>query len=589
MDKYKSELGTVIVPETLFKSKVRALEPYFRESLRHKKHVKRKLDALVDMLCFIHYAVYVKKGEVLSSGELRVASPLFRLMYGKDFKNDFEQLVKLHPTMFSIRQGLPNSKRVTSFGIDCNSVRRIVYNRLDESSDRYKRLQNLNNVFMKYVQEHTEHIITDTYKEWADNYRKYTIDMKLASEISKKRNGYSFEEALKYFKENQCFKPSDPVFLQNRRSYNEYFMCKSFADNSFIVKEVYGRLYTPFHNLSKQYRPQFVLKSTAEKITELVDMKGAFVRGGLYTTAFMMQEFGRTALFNSILQKVNLMSDPYVFAMSDQFSRSDIKQHVLSFFFAKPSHIKYRDTMYAKIESTGSVESILNYCNCFLKYIEDNPAVVYQSYKALNQQLSEFRHNPYILKLVRLRMLYFASRDSRSKYNISKFIATVQRWREAIMHSHIKQSFISYFGSDIYNALLFSNKLFDYATSINMTQEQVQMNRMCSSKYVKPYLRQDLSFGNTINTSIICQLQEGTTMFESVLPVLKEMTGCSDLVSLHDAVFCPESYVNSVDKQSVVKILDDQFFKGLFQVYTTNKLVRHSLKLWKCIKGDCTL
>ena len=488
--------------------------------------------------------------------------------------------------MFSVRQGCQMTKRTTSFGINCDN-RNTTYIKLDKKSTRYANLKKLDFIFLEYIRRNTEDVLPEAYKEWADNYRKYAINMEKASVICKQRNGYSFEDAVEYFKHTDSFKLNDVVYLKNRKAYNEYFMCKSFNSNSYIVKEVYGRLYTPFHNLSKDYREQFYRRKTSDSLVELADMKGAFIKGSICITAFMMQEFGKQALFSKLMKSVDSISDPYAFAVSDRFSRSYVKKYVLSFFFAKPSHVKYRESCCEKFSKSSSIYEVQQYCSSFLEFVENNPDIMFATYRSLNKRLHDFRYNKSINKMLGVKRLTFTTQEFGSITNIKNFVKLVQRWNDSAMHHYIKEQFIKCFGEDSYEALRFTSTLFHSATQYNLNLEQKYMKQSCDNEYVKPYYKADLSMGNTINSSIICQLAEGEAMFNFVLPELKKLTGSNSLVSLHDAVFCPESEYDALLNVNPLQIMNRSFVEGLFSVYTKNTLVRNAVKLWKSKKGDC--
>lgn len=596
-EKYKDiDLGSVFVPRRLFTDRVKQLFSYFRPMYKSREDTWNRMDRLVDMLCFISHASFMKHGETLSTGELKIASPLFQSMYGQDFKNDFRKLVELDKKTFSIRQGLPNSKRITAFGIHCRD-KRTLYTKIPRDCERYKAMQVLTGKFLEYLKERTESVMPEEYQEWADNYRKYMIDMKLASEICKERHGVSFEEVESYMNGKDSVLLSDADFFKYRDADNERHLCKAFNDNSYIVKEVYGRLYTPFHNLAKEYREAFRTRNGGDKLVELTDMSGAFVRGGLCVAGCMAFEFGNEVLYKKIDGICRGFTDPYAFAVREGFTRKEIKQPVLSFLFAKPSHIKMRDNLYSRIENNADVDAVYNYCKQFLSFVNKNKQLYCMSDRELNKALYDYSQDTCISDIfgysMKRRMYWTNSTLKNARNSLLRFVNTLTRVRDAIMHKHVSESLKTHFGADVYDALVFASEVFQHATEYNINKEQEAMKKFCANNGVLPYRKVDLQKGNTINTSIVCQISEGEMMFKEILPTLKVKTDCTKLVTLHDGIFCPASVVPAVDVDVLNMSLNAWFTKFIRKTYVSNDMVRNAIKIWKLhnkniSKGDCT-
>lgn len=584
-EKYKDiDLGNVFVPERLLTDRVKLLFSHFRSMYKTREDVWNRMDHFVDMLCFISHASYMKHGECLSTGELKIACQLAEILYGQTFKADFKKLVELDKKTFSIRQGLPNSRRINAFGIHCTD-KRIIFSKIQKDSVRYKALQVMTGKFLEYLKEHTEYEMPEEYQEWADNYRKYRIDMKLASEICKERHGVSFDDVVSYMNSRDSVLLSEADFFKYRDADNERQLCKAFNDNSYIVKEVYGRLYTPFHNLAKEYREAFRTRENGDKLVELTDMSGAFVRGGLCVAGCMSFEFGNEALYKKINDICHSFSDPYSFAVRDGYTRNDIKKPVLSFLFAKPSHLRMRDNLFTRIEKNADVDKVYSYCVQFLSFINKNKQVYCMSDRDMNKALTDFSQESCISDVfgynMKRRMFWTNSTAKNVRNSLLRFVNTLTRVRDAILHNHVSESLKTQFGADVYSALRFTGELFNHATEYNINKEQEAMKRFCENNGALPYRKVDLQKGNTINTSIVCQLSEGEMMFKEILPTLKVKTGCTKLVTLHDGIFCPASVVPDVNVDMLNMSLNAWFSKFIMKTYVNNEMVRDAVKLWK--------
>jgi hypothetical protein len=84
-----------------------------------------------------------------------------------------------------------------------------------------------------------------------------------------------------------------------------------------------------------------------------------------------------------------------------------------------------------------------------------------------------------------------------------------------------------------------------------------------------------------MNASILCQNCEGEMMFGNVLPELKKRTDCSSLVTLHDAIYMPESFSKLVDVTDLSRTLDIKFYQTIVKFFTSNTACLEAIKLWK--------
>ena len=168
--------------------------------------------------------------------------------------------------------------------------------------------------------------------------------------------------------------------------------------------------------------------------------------------------------------------------------------------------------------------------------------------------------------------------------NFRNFVKLAERIHSAIMTDCVKQSMIAYFGEDVYDAFIKTSEILDKASVKNIKREQGMSLTYCTSKHVRPYKQVDLQDGNVINSSIICQEAEGNAMFNFIVPALQKRTGYNNLITLHDAVFCPESLSLGVSDSTLRSVMNKVFADSISDVFMSNSLVRDAVK--KYVKSE---
>lgn len=583
-------LGAVYAPLTLIERAVDRMSMYFKKKSRKitcsKKGLAFRKDNFAAILCAIYYMCDRGIGKTLSSGELKISKPILDRAYNSAFTDDFNFLMELDAKYgwdtFKKRQGIRATKRTSAYGVFPHFRAKLT--KIDENSFLYERIQNFINIFMEYVKEHTDDTMPDEYKAVAENYYKYCIDMDLADKICAERHGVSFSKALKYIENTSEVKVNNAEFMKCREVEKEYCMCKAFNESKYVVKEVYGRLYTPFHNLPKEYRAAFRTKKSGDAVAELVDMKGAFVKGSFHVVKNMMHSIGDYEMESKISSIISGMVDPYAFAVRDGYTRNSVKKSVLSFMFSRPVHLKARENLLRKVNRI-SFDPINTQVSRLLDFISKNTHLFFVDNATLNRTMKQFSDCKELYTLAGFKgRVYFTNKKVFGYSNFRNFIQFVERVYSAIMTEHVKKSMIASFGSDVYNAFMTTAEILDNASVSNIKREQGMSLNYCTSKRVKPYRQADLRDGNVINNSIICQEAEGLTMFTGAIPVMQFSSGCGSLVTLHDAIFCPSSYVSKFDVEKIRKALDAFYGNCVKSVFNDSKLVQDAISKYRKVE-----
>lgn len=580
-------LGEVFAPVTMITRIVTdKMTAYFKNEAKFSPKSRRGLNFrknnFIAILCAIYHMADRGIGKTLSSGELKISKPILDTVYNSAFADDFNYLMDLDAEfgwdMFKKRQGIRATKRTSAYGVFPNY--RMKLSKIEKDTFIYERMQNFINVFMDYLKEHSDEDMPESYRAVADNYYKYGIDMEHADAICFDRHGVHFADALNFLGSIKTIGIGDSAFLKYREVEREYYMCKAFNESKYVVKEVYGRLYTPFHNLPKDYRAAFRLKSTGERVKELVDMKGAFVYGTFNVVKNMMSTIGNEAVADKIDSFLTRMDDPYQFVTCNGYDRKSIKKSVLSLLFSRPVHLRARENLLRKVNGNSfkSLEPIRSQVSGLLDFISKNKHLFYVSDKELNKVMNTIDCSD---------LRCFAGLNGRTSFtnnevvgynNFRNFVKLAERIHSAIMTDCVKRCMIDYFGEDVYDAFIKTSEILDKASVKNIKREQGMSLTYCTSKHVRPYKQVDLQDGNVINSSIICQEAEGNAMFNCVVPAIQKSTGYSNLITLHDAVFCPESLSIGMSEDALRTAMNTVFADSIKSVFMNSSLVKNAVR-----------
>lgn len=443
--------------------------------------------------------------------------------------------------------------------------------------------------FFRYIKERGEHEIPEDYKEFADNYYKYTIDMDEASNICKERNGYSFEEVLDYFNTQSKKSSVNAKYYVMRNALREYSMCKSFSTGSFCVKLKHGRLYAPFHNLCKDYRSAFRHRKSGEKVVEVTDMKGAFVKGTLCTAMCVSTALKDNETAQKIISILSSMKDPYKFVTDSGCERSVAKEHTLRTLFSSGSDLRNRERILRNIDVLDNEKEVTQYCKNFLNMVEVNPCAKYLNDKDLNKYFKNFLEDRVVFytltgkKYVTGKPVVFTNKTGKERgdmYNLTTYIHLCELCLASLGQRMVFDCMEKAYGSDVVGAVKTVIAVFDLYNKTTLDKFSEHVHRRLSRKNGLLPTRKQCPY-ELMNASILCQNCEGEMMFGNVLPELKKRTNCSSLVTLHDAIYMPESFSKLVDVTDLSRTLDIKFYQTIVKFFTSNTACLEAIKLWK--------
>lgn len=455
--------------------------------------------------------------------------------------------------------------------------------------------------FFKYIDDHRKEL-PEEMKEFANNYYKYRIDMNEAVEVSKKLYGMTFDEAREVLRENKV-QHSEKVMLAVRVLRDEN-LCKVFNSGDYCVRESYGRLYTPFHRIPSTYRSCIYLRgeNAHEHIQEKCDMSGAFVTGTQEFMSLFALAQGKKKLHDKLNHIISVTDDPYAFAVDDKHERKAVKAAVVSTLFASPTQIRTRLRLNARYGSDEVVKAAQN----VMDFLEKNQYLSYVSVKVLNKVCEVLRNDTSVLtamypnmKLPK-RITFTAKTDTKmytGKVNFKEYVNLCKRIVSGYWTKHVKDSMVSAYGEDVWEMFDFVNCLTTEYSNSRVRLAQNLNRLMTKGTKARVFYKKDLSRGNVVNISTICQKIEGEAMFKDILPNLKFNLDCDKLVSLHDSVWGPESvdcsgYLsNRTMKEAVhmaaMKFMKGKAFKNLFKFWTNGmSMYDKNAKEWIDMRGE---
>lgn len=587
---YDFNTGSIFIPSYIKRNLRQFTAEYFNNKYKNYKQrrVYDKIKRFEKGVYVVCYLQYLQKDKLMQSGEVMIPREvLFETVDNTKFVDDFvgvadlikKKTVKGRKPLLSFRrtpQGKPHG-----FGVNYPTCTKMEKADPEEEAMCRKGVD----CFYTYLKEHSTCTVSPEFQDFTNNYYKYEIDMEVADAVCRERNGVSFEEAVDYLQNARVGKLSDKMFIQCRDAEKEFFICNSFNHSKYAVKQVYGRVYTPFHNLAKEYRKAFRLRKTGEEVAEALDMKGAFVKGALVTTACYSYELGKKEVSDKIMKSLSTVTDPYAFAVKCGYDRDAVKPMVLSFLFSSMTDITRRNQVYNRVQRLGLEDAVKLYAEKFLAVVKANRNIYYLNNRDLNALLAPFSTDDCVF-----RAFYRANNVKKIRwtngtagkgfYSLRNFVKALNRTVSSIGQAHVVKCFVNAYGEDVLSALYENISMYDNYTKVTLDALQKSVQNVCKAKGGTPCSRKDLKRGNGFNISILCQLAEGSMMFTKVLPMLKEKTGCTKLITLHDAIFCPISYKDKVI-EAIGANIDKEYYKSIFEVYQKESKVRESVNYWK--------
>lgn len=585
----KYETGSMFAPMTFLERKVQpyAVAYYTKKYVKFKpKKLYEHVHTFIRGCAAVSYLQYLQSGRLMRGGEVMIPREVLKDSIGWVFSYDFCKIADLMRKDYKGKDPILSFRRSpqgVTHGYGVNFPNTVSMDKLDGAVGDL--CEKCVSCFYDYIKEHSKSTLDPEYKEFAENYYKYEIDMEKADVICKERNGVSFSEANEYLKSVSSISFYDKMFLKSREAEKEYFMCKSFNSSSYNIKQVYGRVYTPFHSIAKAYRTAFRTRKTKEAVVEAVDMKGAFIKGSLAVVGCVSTEFGNKSVSDKVVDILSNMDDPYSFAVDSKHLRKDVKTDVLSFFFSSFYDISKRNRIYNKLYKNGVLDKVYNHACSFLSVVKENRGVLYMSDSDVNKIFNRFSKDIFVASGFygyhgTTKMRWTNDKSKKGFFKLRNYIEVMESIKHSVGQHHVIECFSDTFGSEVLDALYFTIKMFDNYTKITLDDIQKGLKNKCNRLGGLPMRRYDIMRGRNYNLSILCQEAEGEMMFKDALPLIKKETGCTKLITLHDAVFCPESY-KTVVQNTIGDKLDSMYYNRIMKIYLENPVVRQAVKYWK--------
>ena len=508
------------------------------------------------------------------SGGVWISSSILNAI-SSDFKEFFDKLCKVNEKryinnynvhFFQTNHGLllknQHYYKINSCsGESGNRMKLVAY---EEGTPRYEKINNI----LQRVKNYTKRArisgrnnLRKSEDEVSKKYYEMEIDERKAVSALEMRYGITLGEALHYSASEKCAKNKEAMIKSHKAKMfcQQYNQIKNFNLNYYNTTAKFGRIYTGMHNLVKEVR-NFLYNKENGHMVEVYDMHGAHVVGW-FTMCSSYEKMRGNALLSSTYTDyiLNPEDDPYRFALRGKFKddRTTVKKAVLSYVFASYKDCTYRGRFIARMRKVGNYDEMVKFCEAYnsIMGLYDFNTMTDGMIKDI---LSDIKFTPsiyFVLTGKRYNYLSFYNSYGRYKSVDSKralkdlergcldfgvFSILVDVAYKAMLQYHVEQCLEEVFGKSSVSTCIGVKKYFrdkskgikDYISSV--------------LKGSKTKLSECLS-GNTPNASIMCQIAEGWTMFDNVVPELIEKTGCEDIITLHDAILVPEDVARKID------------------------------------------
>jgi len=498
---------------------------------------------------------------------------------GHDFDSVFEKLQlrngKRYVKNFGI-QSLRLNNRVLRKNKYYYSIKSFAHPRsllceaVSEGSEMYEEIKKIierveNNLKKSY--EANKKYLNENEREFSDRYIELFFD-NASMEDLEREYGITLSEAKELdakMKQESCVITDYAQYTNAKKLLQEYSNFTSFNSNFYNVSFKFGRLYTPLHNASKKLRKHLRNKN-GEQMIEVYDMHGAHLVGFFVQCACVARKQGNSKLADSFMNYVeNIEEDPYRFALQGGFEdkRDTVKLGVLSYIFASYSDCRYRGLFINRMKDSDSYSDVFNFCEEFSSIYDKYSYCAYTLSKdVLLSVFNDLTYNSkisYVLTGENYKKISFYNANSyktigseagrkdlrKGCVDLKAFDSVVDVSYKAMLQYHVEQCLIKEFGADaLYVCTKVKKQFYDKTNAI---VDSIVEDILKTNPKAKRVSRRELARGNTPNASVVCQIAEGKTMFESIVPELVKDTGCNEIVTLHDAIFVPESIVSKID------------------------------------------
>ena len=446
--------------------------------------------------------------------------------------------------------------------IDCVAVK--------EGSELYKGVTDILNNIQKYLENKKD----DWKDKISDNKIKvaercFTLHMNKneVSEILKESRGFSFNEADFLMSGVYDNKTTDEYLKYSNVMYIKQLetIVDSFNSGTYQPTFKYERMYTPVCSFPKEIR-KCLYNSKNERMVEVYDMKGAHVVGSMMMCASLAKTEGEASVSEKFMNYViDASKDPYRFAMKGVFERDreSAKDAVMAYVFADSNLCKHRGLSIMRMKDCDNYETVLKACKQFIDIydttynIKNFPSKVLKnlfnkisfssdvlyvitghSYKNISFSNAEVSYESLDNALAKKDML-------KGNVNLSVFAKAVKFTYNAMLQYHVECCIKEEFGL---KSLLIFEKVKQHfqekSDKLVFLMKEFLKKRGITSNLVSS---RELAKGNTPNASVMNQVAEGWTMFDNIVPWLVDVTGCEDIITLHDAIIVPESIVHKIN------------------------------------------
>jgi hypothetical protein len=500
---------------------------------------------------------------------------------GTAFDSNFSKLCKLNKSRYERKFGFGSYSTSSGYKYYDTTYYRINSNsgkcgkgfkleQIDEKHELYEGINHLIEKVERYLQKSKElakQRLRPSESKFVEKYYSLCLSEENAITILEYKYGISLADAIHY-KDLSPENKSKKTLVKIHKAqlfYKQYIEIKKFNSKYYKVTAKYCRIYTELHNVVTEVR-DCLCSSTGERMVEVYDMHGAFAVGYFTMCATVASELGYEELANKLKNYTyNLEGDPYRFALKGMFAndRDIAKDATMFYLFSDLAIHNYRSFYIGNMKKMNNYEEMVTTCKKFLDICERYGSVLdYLDADALDDIFSEVDFTPefwYVLTKKKYNKLSFHNtepyktlRSNPGFEDMNKggiyFITlktVVDAVYKAMLHYHIEQCMREEFGDKaVYVSDLILNIFYDKAMKI-LKPLQERLKR----KYPKEKVMslKELAKGNVPNASVVCQVAEGWTMIDNIVPELCDKTGCQDIVTIHDAILVPESIARKIN------------------------------------------
>ena len=547
---------------------------------------KKKREKALNQLCAFWIMLSTNQIDSFKDKEDAVwVSSVVMKAIGFDFKKLFDKLHKINKNRYVIKRDLNFFQVRKGFLPRFINYYKIVngagelgkpfkFTEVEEDTEQYCKINDILNHVEEAIKKEIlfgQNNLRPSENEVSKRYYEMTLDEEKSIAMLEMRYGISLADALYYKEHKDKSKNKDILQKQHKADvfYSQYEKIKLFNKHFYKTTAKFGRIYTGLHNLIKEVR-NCLYNSKHERMVELWDMHGAHIVGFLSMCSSYEKMFGnskRASMYSDYILDVD--KDPYRFALIGRFEkeRDVVKDAVFAFAFASYQACTYRGKFIVRMKEMKNYDEVLDTCVAF-KNVMETYDTLNMSKSLLKSVFSDVKFSPefyYVVTGYKINSLslyngggvnYSSIDNNKAKadikngvFDLSVFSNLIDSAYTSMLHYHIEKCFIKQFGYDSLATctgirIYFRDKSKKIKDKVNSIIKKNNSEVSFDDK------------GNTPNASVMCQIAEGWTLFDNVVPELVENTGCKDIVTFHDAILVPKSVARKVNvKELNIKVL----------------------------------